>query len=84
VRFTQKALQDTLYAILLDRAVPGDLLIRGLGAQNGSTVELIGAASAGLEWRNSEQGMVVRLPERGGDPVPAVSLRIRPRPTLSG
>ncbi|MGA7873886.1 MAG: alpha-L-fucosidase [Candidatus Binatus sp.] len=76
VRFTRK--QDALYAILLDTPREAEVRIRHLHAAAGADVRLLGIDQR-LQWRNSGDDLIVRLPPPLADS-PAHALRM-PLPT---
>jgi alpha-L-fucosidase len=78
VRFTQK--DDTLYATLLDTPKAQTVLLEGLRAAEGTSIDLLGSRGA-VNWRQHDNGVSVDLHDADLDG-PAHALAISPRPSI--
>ncbi len=78
IRFTQKADEEKLFAILLDKPEGTQVKLEGMIAAPGTTVRLL-ASGEYLEWQQDPDGLTITLPENLGEAA-AYALEITPRP----
>ena len=76
LRFTQKG--DSVYALLLGTPDGHRVTIEGLGAEESSTVRLLGYSSP-LSWQQERGNLVVTLPDDMAES-PSQVLKITPKP----